>query len=141
MTLTKKLPDLDRDSRIVRFLSFSLIGITGIAVDAMFVGILLTFHVVPVLLANFAAWVVAMTWNFSLNYHLTYDRPDGSLTKFYAAYASSRGVTFILRAIWVFFATFVFGIQAFTASLIGILLAASLGFVLAEFVYGEGRVI
>jgi putative flippase GtrA len=126
--------DIDRLGRFVRF---GVVGAIGVGVDAAVLA--LAFELgAAVLVANFLAWLVAVTSNFTGNYVFTYDRPDGSLARLYGSYLWARGGTFCVRAVLVLVLVEM-GAAAFPASLAGIAVATVFGFLAVEWIFDGGR--
>lgn len=70
--------------RAVRLLEFTAVGVTGIAVNvAVFLGAVPYTHFA---VAGTGAFFVSVSWNFGLNRVVTFDRPDGDVTRQYLRY-------------------------------------------------------
>jgi putative flippase GtrA len=128
-----------RAERATRFLQFGAVGASGVLVDIGILTATLTLGA-DVLLANALAWSVAATTNFAGNWWFTYDRPSGSLARFYGRYVWSRGATFAIRFVLVSLLANHLGVLPLPASLVGVLAAVFAGFGFAEAVVFRGEI-
>lgn len=124
--------------RAVRFVEFLIIGATGAVLDIVLtVSLLGTVHY---LLANAVGFLLANSWNFALNHRITYDSPEGSLTRQYLAYLAWHVLTFTVRALVLAALVEVAGAPVLVASIIGIGAAAVANFVGSERIFGTSTV-
>lgn len=119
--------------RAVRFAEFCLIGALGMIVDlSVTLSLLDTSHY---LLANFAGFLAAVSFNFAGNWWLTYDRTDGNKLWQYISYVVLHGSTFAARALVVLISVEYIGLLPTVATILGVSIAAILNFVGNETIF------
>jgi putative flippase GtrA len=64
-----------------KFIRFSIIGISALALDVGIYYYLTRFHHVPYLVSRAISLSIAIVWNFSLNRSWTFQATDGSVAK------------------------------------------------------------
>lgn len=119
-------------TRLVRLLEYALVGASGVPVDMAMVWLLIDQVGTHHLLAQPGAWLVAMSWNFALNWWVTFDQPDGSLWRQYLSYGTVQAGALGVRIVTVAILVDALGAPVVPASLAGILLPAVLGFLSIE---------
>ena len=138
---TAERSGLDRivsPDRLVQIVEFCLVGASGILVDfGLTAGALvLGAHY---LLANGAGYAVAVTWNFLLNYHITWDAPDRSVGRMCAEYVAADLGLFAVRVGIVIGLVEWLGAAPLVGTGAGILAVAALTFVVVDrVVFEEG---
>jgi len=88
------------------------------------------------LVANLAGFALAVSHNFTLNWSLTYGRPEGSILKKYLSYVSLHGATFALRAGTIALLVSGLGVPASFATLVGVGVAAIANYAGTETIFG-----
>lgn len=131
-----------RFPRLVRFLSFGLVGSTGAIVDLLTFLLLLKSGIHPLPAAMFAIWV-AMTCNFELNRRVTFSESARSWPHAYLSFCLSclvgAGVNASVR-IALMSSSDWFNSHAWGAALFGILSGLVFNFTLCErFVFRNSR--
>lgn len=116
--------------RGVQLVQYGLVGGSGIPVDMAIVAGLLAIGMHH-LVAQPLAWTVAMTWNFSLNWWFTFDRPDGSILRQWAGYGAVQLGALAVRVAVVAVLVDGLGARVLPATLVGILLPALAGFLVS----------
>lgn len=126
---------LDRvtDRRLGRLVSFVSVGGVGMLIDLTITFTLLSH--LPVLAANAAGWIVAVSHNFLGNWWVTFGRPDGHRGRQYLGYVSAHAVTFGARAVVVASVLAATAVPATLATLAGVGVAACINFVAAERIF------
>ena len=71
------LDGMRRSANWLQLIRFGLVGASGFAVNLAVYALLVHPLATPYQLAAVAAWLVAVSSNFVLNRHWTFDRPDG----------------------------------------------------------------
>lgn len=123
--------------RARRAIVFAMIGTSGIVVDGGLTALALSVGV-WYLVANVAGYVVAVTWNFILNYRVTWGKPDGSVWSMYVQYLSADLGLFAVRIAIVGGLVELLGWSELAASLVGIVTVAAATFWVAEtVVFGQ----
>jgi putative flippase GtrA len=126
----------DRD-RARQIAQFCLVGGSGIIVDGGLSA--LAIHLgVFYLLANHIGYLVAVTWNFALNYRFTWGQPDGSVRRMFAEYVAADLLLFVVRIGVVGGLVELADVQPVVATLVGILVVAAATFVVADRVVFDG---
>lgn len=123
--------------RVVRFVEFAAVGATGAVVDVAIT--VYSIGLMHYLLANALGFLVANTWNFSLNRRYTFDRADGPIRQQYAAYLGIHVATFAIRAGVIVALVELAGAPEVPSSLVGVGAAAIANFLGAELVFTESR--
>lgn len=123
-----------RFPRLVRFLSFGLVGSTGAVVDLLTFLLLLKSGIPPLSAAIFAIWV-AMTCNFELNRRVTFTDNARSWLQAYLSFCLScligAGVNASVRVALMSSANW-FNDHAWSAALLGILSGLVFNYSLCE---------
>lgn len=122
-----------RARRLGRLVSFCGVGGVGMVIDLAITFALLG-RLSPVA-ANAVGWSVAVTHNFAGNWYVTFDRPDGSLPRQYAAYVGFHALTFGVRAIVLSSLLATTGATPSVASVVGIAAAAVVNFLASERIF------
>lgn len=127
-----RIPRVSDPQKAVRLAEYLAVGASGVIIDTL---VLLTVlggggHY---LLANMAAFLVANSWNFTLNKSITWRDREGSIVEQYLAYLGYHSASFIaFRATTVTLLVSLAGVPALPASLAGVALAAVVNFAASE---------
>ncbi len=121
-------------ARAVRFAEWSLVGLLGAVLDLSVT--ITTLPHLHYLLANGLGFVLAVSWNFSGNWLITYDRPDGTLARQFASYVGLHAVTFGIRGAVLVVLVEAAGTDGLTATLVAVGVAAVSNFVGTERIFG-----
>lgn len=127
-----------RAKRVGRLVSFCGVGGVGMVVDLAITFALLG-RLSP-LAANAAGWSVAVTHNFLGNWYVTFDRPDGSIPRQYAAYVGFHALTFGVRAVVLSAILAATALPATVATVGGVGAAAVVNFLASERIFSGGLV-
>lgn len=120
--------------RAVRFLEYLTVGASGAAIDvALTASLLASTHY---LLANAAGFLTANSWNFVWNRWITFDSPDGAVTRQYPAYLAWHAATFGVRAVTIVVLVESGGVPVLFASVVGIGAASIANFAGSERIFG-----
>jgi dolichol-phosphate mannosyltransferase len=76
---TRLLDGMRRSANWLQLVRFGLVGASGFVVNLAVYALFVHAFGVPYQLAAVLAWLVAVSSNFVLNRHWTFDRPDGRL--------------------------------------------------------------
>jgi FkbM family methyltransferase len=124
--------------RAVRFAEYLAVGASGAVLD---VGLTAsTLGATHYLVANAVGFAAANSWNFALNHRVTFDSPDGSLTRQYPAYLAWHVATFVIRAVVLALLVEAAGVPVLVASAVGIGAASVANFVGSERIFGTSTV-
>lgn len=113
---------------VSRLLTFAGVGATGVAVDLAITAAALA--VIGPLVAQFVGWVVAASWNYSLNARVTWDA-NRSVWQ-WANYLAADSARLVIRVTMVWSLLHQLGTDPMLASGIAIGVAAVMGFVLFD---------
>jgi putative flippase GtrA len=114
----------------IQFLLFCAVGATGVAVDLAAVALVAPLAGYGV--ATVAAFLVATTWNYGLNYRVTWGRPPVRHRRAWARYVLTRSLPLCGRFLVVALLVERSGASVLVASVVGIGVAGVLGFVTAD---------
>jgi len=137
MSVVEHVPGTNIDwARMLRLGQYGLVGASGIPVDMAVVWVAFSVVGSHYLVAQVAAFAVAVTWNFALNYHWTFNAPDGSLPRQYLGYVGIQSAALGARVGIVFVLVDIFSAPVLPASLGGIIVPSVLGYLASERVFG-----
>jgi FkbM family methyltransferase len=123
---------IDRD-RAIRFAEFMAVGGLGAVIDI--VATTSTLAVTHYLIANLTGFVLAVSFNFTGNWYVTFDQPAGSRVWQYLSYVGLHSTTFALRAAVIAALVEIAGAPVLAASLAGIAVAAIANFIGSEWIF------
>lgn len=123
--------------RSVRFIEFCLIGAMGTIVD-LSITLTLINHI-HYLLANVCGFATAITFNFTGNWFLTYDKPNGNKLYQYLSFVGMHVTTFSARVIVIFALVEWLILPPTVATVVGVGVAAVLNFTGNEVIFGGDR--
>lgn len=124
--------------RAIRFGEYLAVGASGAVIDVALTATAL--GVVHYLLANAVGFGVANSWNFALNRRITFDSPEGSVSRQYAAYLCWHLATFGVRLFVLTALIEVGGAPVLVASVVGIAAASVANFAGSERIFGTTTV-
>jgi len=127
-TIARETPvgEVVAPARFRRMVVWGWVGASGAVVDV--IAVTLALFETGLIAANVVGWLIAVGWNFSLNYLVAWQRPEGSVALMLVQYLSVDIGRFGFRAVVVLVLAQHLGVPGVPATVLGIIAAAVVGF-------------